>query len=301
MTDMIEPRPLPPNGTIAIVAPAGPLKDESLIGSVENLLQSWGYRVVKMPSCFKRYKDYLAGGSDGHRAVDIMNAFADKKIDAILCMRGGYGSNRLIPYFVHEKFDFSQYPKPFIGYSDLTYMHIFLNQKHHLMTYHGPMVKELVRGEEVTCSHFLNVISGNHAFDLSDVPFYDHSLPAVGGPLVGGNLSVICSTLGTSYEIETKDRILFIEEVGEDLYRIDRMIMQLMFSGKLHDAKGIILGEFVVSDPGCAETLRQMISLLKKPTAYDVESGHGERILTLPMGGWVTMDPANGTLHFEGA
>jgi len=297
---IIEPVPLRQNGTIAIVAPAGPLTNDSLITEAEALLKSWGYNVVKAPSCFRRNKEYLAGESDGHRASDMMKVFADPQVDAVLCMRGGYGSNRLIPYFEHEKFDFSKYPKPFIGYSDLTYLHIYLNQKHGLMTFHGPMLAELVREEDVTNEHFLNVVSGVHSFDLEDVPFYDRQLPAVSGTLIGGNLSIVCSTLGTPYEIDTKDKILFLEEVGEDTYKVDRMIMQLLLAGKLHDAKGIILGDLKVADKNCVQVVRSMISMLKKPTAYEVESGHGERILTLPMGGYVTMNPVHGTLSFDG-
>lgn len=300
MKEMIEPLPLRPGGTIAIVAPAGPLKNDSLITEAEQLLRSWGYNVVKTPSCFRKYKDYLAGQSDGHRASDIMKVFADEQIDAILCMRGGYGSNRLIPYFEHEKFNFAKYAKPFIGFSDLTYLHIYFNQKHGLMTFHGPMLKELVREEETTNEHFLNVISGGHNFDLEEVLFYDHQLPVVAGPLIGGNLSIVCSTLGTPYEIDTKDKILFLEETEEETYRVDRMIMQLMLAGKLRDAKGIILGDFNVKDKNCDAVVNSMIAMLKKPTAYEIESGHGERILTLPMGGLVTMDPARGILSFEG-
>ncbi|MCL1949836.1 MAG: LD-carboxypeptidase [Turicibacter sp.] len=299
MKSIIEPIPLPPGGTIAIVAPAGPLRNEALLIEADTLLKSWGYNVIKTPSCFRKYKDYLAGDSDGHRAQDLMKVFSDDSVDAILCMRGGYGSNRLIPYFEHEKFDFSKYPKPFIGYSDLTYLHIYFNQRHGLMTFHGPMLKELVREEDVTNEHFLNVISGGHHFDLETVPFYDNRLPRVSGTLVGGNLSIVCSTLGTPYEIDTKEKVLFLEETDEDTYRVDRMIMQLLLAGKLHDAKGIILGEFNVRDKNGQQVAKSMIALLKKPLAFDVESGHGERILTLPMGAYVTMDPQAGTLGFE--
>jgi len=122
----------------------------------------------------------------------------------------------------------------------------------------------------------------------------------VRGMLTGGNLSIICSTLGTPYEIDTKDKILFLEEADEATYRVDRMIMQLLLAGKLHDAKGIILGDLKVDDRNCASVVRSMIAMLKKPTAHEVESGHGERILTLPMGGYATLDPGRGTLSFDG-
>ena len=203
---MIEPKPLRRGGTIAIVAPSGPLEAETVFKG-EELLKEMGFDVIIAPSCFEK-KGYLAGLSDRQRAEDIMMMFADEEVDAVLCMRGGYGCNRIIPYLEHFKFE--KYPKPFIGYSDITYLHIFLNQFHQLITYHGPMLKDLLTKNQTTTQHFLETIMGEMSFDMIDVPYYNRNLCPTSGILVGGNLTIICSTLGTSYEIDTCGKIFVV-------------------------------------------------------------------------------------------
>lgn len=285
---MIEPKPLKKGGTIAIVAPAGPLEAE-IIFQGEELLQSMGFEVIVTPSCFERH-DYLAGHSDKERAEDIMMMFADDEVDAILCMRGGYGSSRIVPYF--NDFKFENYPKPFIGYSDITYLHLFLNQSHQLMTYHGPMIKDLLLNDELTTQHFLETVMGETTFDIIDVPYYNEESCLVSGTLVGGNLSIICTTLGTPYEIDTRGKILFIEEVDEPTYSVDRLLTHLSQSGKLEEAAGIILGDFNV--PNKEETyclLKRTFKDYEKPVAYQIPSGHCRPMITLPMGAYATLIP----------
>lgn len=293
---MIEPKPLKLGGTIAIVAPAGPLDAETIFQG-EELLNKMGYEVLIAPSCFEK-SDYLAGESDSHRAEDIMMVFADDGVDAILSMRGGYGSNRLVPYF--GDFKFSKYPKPFIGYSDITYLHLYFNQFHHLMTYHGPMIKDLLDGAEETFNHFFTTITGNNKFDIVEVPYFDQELCPVSGQLVGGNLSIVCSTLGTPYEINTKDKILFLEEVNEPVYALDRMLVQLMYAGKLHEARGIVLGDFNVYDREENEKLlKKMLTPLKKPIASNIPSGHCRPLITLPLGTQVELNPQQNNVIFK--
>ena len=288
MREMIKPKPLPPAGMIAIVAPAGPMEAD-LVFEGEAFLKKMGYEVLIAPSCFER-KGYLAGESDAARAQDIMMMFADDEIGAILSMRGGYGANRLLPYF--GDFKFSHYPKPFIGYSDITYLHLYLNQQHHVITYHGPMIKDLLAEDELTNTHFFNVIGGNNEFDIEDVPYFNAHLAPVSGTLVGGNLSIICSTLGTIHEIDTKDKILFLEEVNEPTYAIDRMLMQLSYSGKLYDASGIVLGDFNVEEKEATERLlKEVLMAFRKPIAAHVPSGHCRPLYTLPLGANVTLKP----------
>lgn len=292
---MIEPKPLKARGTIAIVAPAGPLDSETIFKG-EEFFSKLGYNVLIAPSCFE-HTGYLAGESDYHRAEDIMMVFADDEVDAILSMRGGYGSNRLIPYF--NDFKFSQYPKPFIGYSDICYLHIYFNQQHNLITYHGPMIKDLLDEDETTNTHFFNTLVGKNQFEILDVPYFNKNLSLTSGQIIGGNLSIICSTLGTPYEIDTRDKILFLEEVNEPLYGIDRMLMQLIYGGKLHEAKGIVLGDFNVFERQENEKLlKTMLSNLEKPIAYNVPSGHCRPIFTLPLGAQVTLNPQHNSIAF---
>ena len=293
---MIEPKPLKRGGTIAIVAPSGPLEAETVFKG-EELLKEMGFDVIIAPSCFEK-KGYLAGLSDRQRAEDIMMMFADEEVDAILCMRGGYGCNRIIPYLEHFKFE--KYPKPFIGYSDITYLHIFFNQFHQLMTYHGPMLKDLLTKNQTTTQHFLETIMGEMSFDMIDVPYYNRNLCPASGILVGGNLTIICSTLGTPYEIDTCGKILFIEEVNEPVYAIDRLLMQLKYSGKLDDAVGIILGDFNVYDKKETDKLlRRTFRSYNKPIAYNIPSGHCKPIITLPLGSFVTLNPSNNSLSIQ--
>ena len=293
---MIEPKPLRRGGTIAIVAPSGPLEAETVFKG-EELLKEMGFDVIIAPSCFEK-KGYLAGLSDRQRAEDIMMMFADEEVDAVLCMRGGYGCNRIIPYLEHFKFE--KYPKPFIGYSDITYLHIFLNQFHQLITYHGPMLKDLLTKNQTTTQHFLETIMGEMSFDMIDVPYYNRNLCPASGILVGGNLTIICSTLGTPYEIDTCGKILFIEEVNEPVYAIDRLLMQLKYSGKLDDAAGIILGDFNVYDKKETDKLlRRTFRFYNKPVAYNIPSGHCKPIITLPLGSFVTLNPSNNSLSIQ--
>ena len=293
---MIEPKPLKRGGTIAIVAPSGPLEAETVFKG-EELLKEMGFDVIIAPSCFEK-KGYLAGLSDRQRAEDIMMMFADEEVDAVLCMRGGYGCNRIIPYLEHFKFE--KYPKPFIGYSDITYLHIFLNQFHQLITYHGPMLTDLLTKNQTTTQHFLETIMGEMSFDMIDVPYYNRNLCPASGILVGGNLTIICSTLGTPYEIDTCGKILFIEEVNEPVYAIDRLLMQLKYSGKLDDAAGIILGDFNVYDKKETDKLlRRTFRLCNKPIAYNIPSGHCKPIITLPLGSFVTLNPSNNSLSIQ--
>ena len=293
---MIEPKPLKRRGTIAIVAPSGPLEAETVFKG-EELLKEMGFDVIIAPSCFEK-KGYLAGLSDRQRAEDIMMMFADEEVDAILCMRGGYGCNRIIPYLEHFKFE--KYPKPFIGYSDITYLHIFLNQFHQLITYHGPMLKDLLTKNQTTTQHFLETIMGEMSFDMIDVPYYNRNFCPTSGILIGGNLTIICSTLGTPYEIDTCGKILFIEEVNEPVYAIDRLLMQLKYSGKLDDAVGIILGDFNVYDKKETDKLlRRTFRSYNKPIAYNIPSGHCKPIITLPLGSFVTLNPSNNSLSIQ--
>lgn len=285
---MIQPKALLPGGRIGIVAPAGPLEAETVFKG-EATLKKMGFEVVIAPSCFER-KEYLAGMSDRRRAEDIMMMFADDEIDAIVCMRGGYGCNRTLPYF--KNFKFSKYPKPFIGYSDITYLHIYFNQCHNLITYHGPMLKDFMLGNEVTLQSAQDVVMKQQSLHLTDVSFYDENKSPVEGILTGGNLTIICSTLGTPYEIETKGKILFIEEVNEPVYAIDRLLTQLQFSKKLEDAAGIIIGDFNVFDKNAsAKLLKKMLKNLNKPVAFGIQSGHCTPLLTLPLGACVHLNP----------
>jgi len=292
---MIKPPPFDKSKKIGIVALAGPMDSETLLKG-EDYLKGLGYDVLIAPSCFERNR-YLAGNSDEERALDLKMLFAEDEIGAILNMRGGYGSNRLMPYI--KDFNFAKYPKPFIGYSDITYMHIYLNQEYNLITYHGPMIKDLLKNEKITTDGFIKTALNGEPLTLKGVNFIGKEIGKATGVTIGGNLTIVCSTLGTMNEVETKGKILFLEEINEAPYVIDRMLMQLVYAGKIHDCAGIILGDFSGADKdGIIETIKKILRPTGKIIATGIPAGHCSPNLTIPVGAECTLDVAAGWIVF---
>ena len=291
---MIKPLPFTKNKKIGIVALAGPM-DSDIVLKGEDYLQSLGYDVLIAPSCFERNR-YFAGNSDEDRALDLKMLFAEDEVGAILNMRGGYGSNRLMPYIYD--FNFAKYPKPFIGYSDVTYMHIYLNQKHNLITYHGPMIKDLLENEKMTIDGFTKTALNGEPLILKGVSYLVKEGEA-SGRTVGGNLSIVCSTLGTMNEIDTSGKILFLEEINEEPYVIDRLLMQLIYAGKIYDCAGIILGDFSGADKNeIMKTIEDVLLRTGKVIAKNIPAGHTSPNLTIPLGAMCVLDVDSGSIVF---
>lgn len=292
---MIKPPPFKKNKKIGIVALAGPMDSDTLLQG-DDFLKSLGYDVLIAPSCFEQDR-YLAGNSDEERALDLMMMFAEDDIGAIINMRGGYGSNRLIPYM--KDFDFAKYPKPFIGYSDITYIHIFLNLHHKLITFHGPMIKDLLQNEQLTNDGFINTALQGESLTLTGVQYLSEHSPIAMGQTIGGNLTIVASTLGTTYEIDTTGKILFLEEVNEEPYSIDRLLMQLVYAGKINDCAGIILGDFSGADKGeILETIKDILIPMNKTIAYNIPVGHTSPNVTIPLGVMCVLDVAKNKIKF---
>jgi len=292
---MIKPPTFDKNKKIGIVALAGPM-DSKILLEGEDFLKNLGYDVLIAPSCFEVNR-YLAGNSDEDRALDLKMLFADDEVGAILNMRGGYGSNRIIPYI--RDFNFSKYPKLFIGYSDITYMHIYFNQKYNFITYHGPMIRDLLKNEEMTTNGFIKTALNGEPLTLKGVNFIGKEAGKATGITIGGNLTIICSTLGTDNEIDTKGKILFLEEVNEEPYAIDRSLMQLVHAGKIDDCAGIILGDFSgVDKSGIMETVKEILLPFRKIIAAGIPAGHTSPNQTIPLGAECTLDIATGQIVF---
>jgi len=291
---MIKPIAFDKKKKIGVVALAGPMEQEEVLAG-EEALKELGFDVLIAPSCFER-NGYLAGTSDMDRAMDLMMLFANDEVGAILNMRGGYGSNRIVPYL--KGFNFASYPKPFIGYSDITYMHIYLNQVHELITYHGPMLKDLKTGDKLTVSSFIDAGLQGKNVTMEQVEYYDVNMPMATGLTVGGNLSIVCSTLGTSVEINTQGKVLFLEEVNEESYQIDRLLMQLLYAGKLGDCSGIILGDFKgTNQMEIFDTIKKILTPLGKPIAYGIPAGHTIPNVVIPLGVRCALVPAEGRIE----
>ena len=298
---MIRPKPLQKGDKVAIIAPASP-SDKNLIDKCIASLNELGLKVVIGESCLSEHG--FLSGTDDIRANDINCMFADKNIKGIFALRGGYGCARLL-----DLIDFKlikKNPKIFIGYSDITALHIAINQKSKLITYHGPMIStELIKGlDEYSADYYKKFIFEHEKIEELLNP-EGNSLEIINngiasGELIGGNLSLICSSLGTKYEINTKNKILFLEEVDEAPYKVDRMLTHLKQSGKLKEANGIILGAFTnciapnnKKSLSLQEVFNEIILPLKKPTISNLACGHCLPTLTLPLGEKVLLDANN--------
>ena len=258
---MIIPKPLFTGARVALIAPSGPVPEGRLEPAVASV-QALGLEPVVFPSCTMRH-GYLAG-YDRERAADFNNAFSDASIHGVICIRGGYGAQRLM-----DRIDWTaiaKTPKVFCGYSDVTILHLMLNP--------------------------------------DGMPLYTIAKGVSHGVLTGGNLSLLAASLGTPYEIETKDKILFIEDIGETPYRIDRMLLMLKQAGKLRACAGILLGAFTdcaAPDPAESLTLREVITELLldegKPILGALQCGHIMPTMSLPLGVNVNLDATNRTLR----
>ena len=280
---MYMPKLLQPGDTVALLAPSG-ICDPANLESGIRTLQNMGLKVQVMESCYASH-DYLAG-SDSLRLHDLHTAFADKKIKGILAARGGYGAARLLPYLDYKMI--SQNPKVFVGFSDITALHIVLNQFCGLVTFHGPMPAScFADAHPQTLASFKNMLMKGAGEKLSMRSLYPGTATGI---LTGGNLSVIASTLGTQYEIKTRGRVLFLEEIQETPYRVDRLLLQLKLAGKLSDAAAIIFGDFSPENLGSLRiAIEELVIPEKKPTLWGLPCGHSQPNITLPLGASVTV------------
>jgi muramoyltetrapeptide carboxypeptidase len=280
---------LSPGATIGLISPAGPENPDSIVKGV-TFLKSLGFNVKEGKHIYDKW-GYLAG-NDEDRASDLMNMFMDKSVDMILCIRGGYGTMRMLQYI-----DFNvikNNPKIFAGFSDITTLLNSFALKCNLVTFHSPMGTSKLN-DEVTLKSFMSTLQmGYEPYILKNPEGIELKCDVPGvceGILVGGNLSLIASTIGTPYEIDTKDKILFIEDVGEEPYRIDRMLTQLHLAGMLKHCRGFILGQFTNCTLPHYErsltleaVLEDRILSLNKPTVSNFMSGHSYPKLTIPIG-----------------
>ncbi|MBI3523516.1 MAG: LD-carboxypeptidase [Betaproteobacteria bacterium] len=290
-------RPYPallPGLTIGVIAPAGPASEDALLRApavIENL----GYAVRMFPGCYAR-QAYLAGDDDC-RLADLHAAFRDPDIAAILCLRGGYGSGRLL-----DRIDVPlllAHAKPLIGYSDITALHALLSNAG-IASFHGPMLTSdlLDQPDPLTLQGFACLRDGLTAGavlrpELSE-PLV-HIAGSAGGRLVGGNLSIVASLLGTPWALDTRDAILFLEDTCEAPYRIDRLLQQLRLAGVLDSAAGFLLGSFTGMESP-VEVLRSYLEPLGKPVLSGWPAGHCSPNTLLPLGAFVDLDSAGGTV-----
>lgn len=291
---MIKPEALHPGGTIGVIAPAGSVDPAELRQGVDRL-KGMGFRVVLGASVEKRSR-YLAG-SDRERAADLNQMFSNPEIAAIVCARGGYGTSRIIPFLDEDAIE--QHPKIVVGSSDVTLLLNHLRQHFGLVTFHGPMVAPNFgkQPSSLTDTWFRKILVeawGKGPMTVDGVKGLRGGQAQ--GPLVGGCLTMLCSTLGTPYEIQTDGAILLLEDIDEAPYRIDRMLMQLKAASKFKNAKGVIFGKM----PGCQppshssyvleDVICDVLADQTVPILYGFPAGHGGEQVTLPLGLPVQID-----------
>lgn len=297
-----QPIPLKTGDSAALTAPASPVSKAALSAAVHSL-ELLGLKPVVMPGC-EMSNGYLSG-SDARRAEDLNLAFSDPAVRGIFCIRGGYGSARILPLLDLKQI--RKNPKIFVGYSDITALHTAFNQLCRFITFHGPMP-----GENYTLldAYALESLRGALFSSEFNVVFKNPPgeklqtlLPGQAeGILTGGNLTVLQSTLGSDYEIDTRGKILFLEDTGESPYRLDRSLTALALAGKLRDCSGILLGTFTnccdsvpehtadsppggaAIDSGLRELFLELLAPWGKPVAFGMRTGHVASPCTLPFG-----------------
>ncbi len=302
---MLFPKPLFQGARVTLIAPASPVSAERLSKSIQ-AVKNMGFEPIVFESC-RAVHGYFSG-SDTLRASDINKAFKDDSIDGIFCLRGGYGALRLL-----NNIDFQmikEHPKFFSGYSDITTLHIALNQQCGFVTYHTPMPgTELYETPDpYTKKQLENVLYGKTSGFIAnppDLPMKTLVKGTASGILTGGNLSLVTASLGTPFEIDTKGKILFLEDVDEQPYHIDRMLTQLVLAGKIKDAAGLLFGYWThvsPSDPekslSLDEVLQEIIIPENRPTLANFACGHEMPTASLPLGQTVTINASEHTVKF---
>jgi len=305
-------RILPPrlkqNDVIGLVTPSSSIKPEQLDETIEKL-ENLGYRVYYNNSVLDEY-GYFAG-KDSERAEEIMHMFSNKDVDAILCVRGGYGAIRILDLIDYDVI--SGNPKPLMGYSDITALHAAIYKKTGLVSFHSPMGVSDFNSFAVTS--FNNVIvepKDNYCYDYKreekteDNPEFDRYTINKGiaeGELTGGNISVLDSIIGTDFEPDFKDKIVYLEEIEEKTYKVDKMLFHLLSATNLKKAAGIVLGvlkDCNINDEPRISLKQAIYDLLKPlniPVSYGLSFGHIDNKITIPFGIRGKMNANNNSLE----
>lgn len=297
---IIRPKALKPGDTIGIIAPASNVDKQADIDEARTTIESLGFKTVFGSHVSDKY-GYLAG-TDKDRAADVNEMFRRKDIDGIIALRGGWGCLRMIPYLDYAMI--RRHPKVLMGYSDITTVLNAIYLRSGLVTFHGPVA--ISTYNDYTNEYLKKAVFTPKPVGLVAQPVPspddkdDTAIISLGkghgtGPLIGGNLSLIVTMLGTPYEIDLKGKVLFIEEVGEEPYRVDRMLTHLWITGRLQKLAGLVIGKFSNCVPKrvnpeyptsftVEEILQQRIAPLGIPAIAGVMVGHIKNKITMPIG-----------------
>lgn len=308
---IIKPKRLKLGDTIGVIAPSSGVSEETFEKGLKNL-SDLGFNT--MVGKFARGGIGFLSGTDNERLHDLHWAFKDKKIDAVWCIRGGYGASRLLPQVNYRLI--KRNPKIFMGFSDISALHLAIFQKTGLVTFHGPNAASTY--SDYAKDHVVNTLmnpKSKYEIKLPPVPegedpeLYKAKVITAGkcrGRIIGGNLSLLIALTGTPYGLQNiKGRILFIEDVNEAPYRVDRMLTQLRQSINLRSLAGIAIGVFTRSEPDPAkpsqslmEVLNDRLGDLKIPVIYGLSFGHIRNNFTIPLGIKAEMNTSKSSITF---
>lgn len=301
---MIRPKRLEKGDTIGVVSPASPSENAYEIPRAVEYLENMGYRVV-LGSNVNRTKGFTAA-SEKDRAADINEMFSRRDVDAVFVTQGGYGSAQLMKHIDFEVI--RKNPKIFTGFSDITSLHLMINKLAGLVTFHSPGMARFNSEEltDYTKECFFNALTKCEPLGEIELPdkknyLYTLSGGVAEGELIGGNLTLVCGSLGTPYEIDCKNKILFLEEVDTEPWMCDHQLSHLRNAGKLDDAAGFVIGDCkgcepyehnpgFLCDTSILDVFDYYLKPLNKPAIYGLPIGHTEDMATLPVGVRVSVD-----------
>jgi len=305
-TGQAVPPPLKSGAIIGVIAPAGQIRDQAGFEAGIKILVEMGFE-PRFPRALWPGIGYLAD-SDANRAEEFNRMWTDREVAALLALRGGYGCLRMAGMI--DLAQVCRQPKMLIGFSDITVLHNHLRQQTGIISLHGPTLSTLATSDQDTLQRFHQCLTGNWqaSLQIKGVEILRGG-DAARGRLIGGNLSTLLTLLATPFEPDLDQAILFLEDVGEPLYRIDRMLTQLHLTGKLDRVAGIILGDFSLKrDVEPLEHLRHHEAIWERtlqltagtgiPVWGGFPVGHGPINMTLPHGAMAVMDSRVGRLRF---
>lgn len=308
---VIKPRRLTAGDTLGLVLPATAAFESDEIAYAKEQLEAIGFKVKTGTHAYDRW-GYFAG-RDRDRADDINRMFADDGVAGVVCYTGGWGSPRVLPFLDYDLI--ARHPKVIIGYSDITALLNPIYKRTGLITFHGPVGGSTF--DPYTLANFQRVVMTASPAGLLAPPekkpteIIDRTNRIIklapgkaSGRLVGGNLTMIASLMGTPYELDTTGAIFFLEDVREELYRIDRMLSQLALGGKFDRVAGVVFGRCSQCDYkgptfSLEDILRDRFGSLRAPAISGLSFGHIDQKLTLPIGAMATLDAESGTLAID--
>lgn len=303
---MMTPRSLFPGARVALVCASSAVPEDRLEPAVA-AVRALGLEPVLYPSCYFANRHGYLAATDQQRAADINAAFTDGSIDGVLSIRGGYGAHRILPLLDWDTI--RAHPKYFSGYSDVTALHTAFNQNCGFVTYHTVMpsteyYKPLDNYSMDWLKRALFGALAGPAANPDGQPLETLVPGKAAGALCGGNLSLLAASLGTPWEIDTRGKLLFLEDVGEKTYRVDAMLTQLRNAGKFEDCSGVLLGywtdcvpEYPEKTLELPEIFAELIAPAGKPAVMGLACGHSLPTMALPLGGMAELDADAGTLE----